>query len=448
MSKLLVALLATLAFSTAAYADSTSDIVNALVAKGVLTEEEGALLNKGHNGEKESQAKKEKALGKIKISDAIDNATVYGDIRVRHETRTATNQNDIELTRNRERYKITAGVKTESGDWYSDLAFAMGAEGRSDNATFGGGTGITNGNAPKETLYVKRAAVGYKATDWLTLEAGRIANPLDTTELVWDRDLTHDGVAAKFNYKYNDLKFFGTAEAFQYKGDSKIYTNGSTTDVTTNEVLVGQIGIEADITSQIKAKAAGTYYTYGNVGGDFKPAAGASSSPVGTNVIGTNNLQVLELPGEVSYKVNDKLTAKVYGDYAINLDADKRAQLAGDTTSAAKDDTAWLLGASVKSQAGKKEARGDWEVKGWYQQTGLYALDPNAVDSDFFDSKINVKGYVIKGQYALADNVFVNSAYGHGSRYNNDMAVTGVNGDTSYNFKDFDLVQVDLTYKF
>ena len=430
-----------------AYADSTSDIVNALVSKGVLTEEEAALINKGHEGEKAGQAKKEKSLGKIKISDAIDNATIYGDIRVRHEYRTATNENDAELTRNRERYKITAGVKTESGDWYSDLAFAMGSEGRSDNATFAGSA--TNGNAPKETLYVKRAMVGWKATDWLSLEAGRIANPLYTTEMVWDKDLTHDGFAAKINYKLrDDLKLFGTAEVFQYKGDSKIYTNVSTVDAITNEVVVGQIGVEADLTSQIKAKAAGTYYKYGNAGGDFKPGLGTAIVPTGTNVIGTNNLEIVELPGEVTYKISDTMSAKVYGDYVINLDADRRAELAGDTTSAAGDDTAWLLGASVKSQAGKKEAKGDWEVKGWYQQTGLYALDPNAVDSDFFDSKINVKGYVIKGQYAVADNVFVNGAYGHGSRYNNDRAATGVNGDTSYNFKDFDLIQVDLTYKF
>ena len=445
MSKLLVAVLASLAVSTAAYADSSDDIVNALVAKGVLTEEEGALISKGHKGEKEAQTKKEKSLGKIKISDAVDNATVYGDIRVRHEYRTAKNENDAELERNRERYKITLGVKTEAGDWYSDLALAMGSEGRSDNATFAGSA--TNGNAPKETLYVKRAMLGWKATDWLTLEAGRIANPLYTTEMVWDKDLTHDGVAAKFNYKLrDDLKLFGTAEVFQYKGDSKIYTVG--TDAITNEVVVGQVGVEAELTSQIKAKAAGTYYKYGNAGGDFKPGLGTATTPTGTNVIGTNNLEIVELPGEVSYKINETLSAKVYGDYVINLDADRRAELAGDTTSAAGDDTAWLLGASVKSQAGKKEAKGDWEVKGWYQQTGLYALDPNAVDSDFFDSKINVQGYVIKGQYAVADNVFVNTAYGHGSRYNNDRAATGVNGDTSYNFKDFDLVQVDVTYKF
>jgi phosphate-selective porin len=43
-----------------AQADSTVDIVNALISKGVLTEEEGALLVKGHEGEVEGQAKKEK----------------------------------------------------------------------------------------------------------------------------------------------------------------------------------------------------------------------------------------------------------------------------------------------------------------------------------------------------------------------------------------------------
>jgi phosphate-selective porin len=46
-------------YSTA-QADSTVDIVNALISKGVLTEEEGALLVKGHDGEIEGQKKKEK----------------------------------------------------------------------------------------------------------------------------------------------------------------------------------------------------------------------------------------------------------------------------------------------------------------------------------------------------------------------------------------------------
>lgn len=46
--------------SASAAADSTTDIVNALVTKGVLTEEEGALLTKGRTSEVETQKKKEK----------------------------------------------------------------------------------------------------------------------------------------------------------------------------------------------------------------------------------------------------------------------------------------------------------------------------------------------------------------------------------------------------
>ena len=47
-------------FGANAMADSTDDIVNALIAKGVLTEEEGALLMKGRDGEKAGNAKKPK----------------------------------------------------------------------------------------------------------------------------------------------------------------------------------------------------------------------------------------------------------------------------------------------------------------------------------------------------------------------------------------------------
>lgn len=45
--------------TSAAYADSTTDLVQALISKGVLTEEEGALLMKGRTNEVEVQKKKE-----------------------------------------------------------------------------------------------------------------------------------------------------------------------------------------------------------------------------------------------------------------------------------------------------------------------------------------------------------------------------------------------------
>jgi phosphate-selective porin OprO/OprP len=57
-----------LAGSMNALADSTDDIVHALIAKGVLTEEEGALLLKGRAGEKEAQQKAAKDNATVKMS--------------------------------------------------------------------------------------------------------------------------------------------------------------------------------------------------------------------------------------------------------------------------------------------------------------------------------------------------------------------------------------------
>ena len=58
-------------FGANAMADSTDDIVNALMAKGVLTEEEGALLMKGRAGEKEAAEEKKKSAITAKISNGI-----------------------------------------------------------------------------------------------------------------------------------------------------------------------------------------------------------------------------------------------------------------------------------------------------------------------------------------------------------------------------------------
>lgn len=58
-------------FGAPAMADSTDDIINALIAKGVLTEEEGSLLMKGRTGEKEAAENKKKSAVTAKFKDGI-----------------------------------------------------------------------------------------------------------------------------------------------------------------------------------------------------------------------------------------------------------------------------------------------------------------------------------------------------------------------------------------
>ena len=66
-------------FGTQASADSTTDIVNALVSKGVLTEEEGELLTKGRSAEVDTQKKKEKSFAK-------SSGSMRGYIQLRNTT--------------------------------------------------------------------------------------------------------------------------------------------------------------------------------------------------------------------------------------------------------------------------------------------------------------------------------------------------------------------------
>jgi len=59
---------ATLALSVNVYADSTQDLIDALITKGVLTEDEGALLAKGRKAEKKAMDKKVGTSLPIKLS--------------------------------------------------------------------------------------------------------------------------------------------------------------------------------------------------------------------------------------------------------------------------------------------------------------------------------------------------------------------------------------------
>lgn len=61
---------AVLSLSGVVYADTTGDLVNALVTKGVLTEEEGALLSKGHDKKKANTPVLSNKGGKFSIQSA------------------------------------------------------------------------------------------------------------------------------------------------------------------------------------------------------------------------------------------------------------------------------------------------------------------------------------------------------------------------------------------
>jgi hypothetical protein len=384
---------------------------------------------------------------------------MYGDIRARYERRSgdlaATGVNEDS---NRARYKITFGVETKAGDWYSDLAFALSDNGRSDNISFGQDT--LPYSKDKSGVFLKRASIGWNATDWLAIEAGKMKNPLYmVNSMVFDHDIVFTGAQEKLKYTMGDTTLFGNLGQWIYSGNAVGTINGITTTQRQNMVLAFQGGVQQAFNSSTSAKAAIGYYNYtaqSTASADGLNGANVVKfDPTATDNVfrGTNDLGILDALGEVNYMVSQNIGVRPYAEYAYNTNGSDRQRAAG--VAGDLDDTAWLVGLTVgsakdlKSFEGKKMAKGDWNANLWYQDVGAYALDPNSVDTDIFDGRINMQGTTFKGQYNIADNVMFNFTGAHGNRKNSQYAtVSGGKVDVPGNIKNMELYQFDVTYKF
>ena len=441
-------------FSTSIFADSTEGLVNALVAKGILTEDEASLLIKKNTGE--SKARDQKVKSKLSISKYLDDAQLYGEIRVRQEWRSADQFGTPgSIDRSRQRYKITLGIKTQiANDWFTDLALSMGSRGRSDNATLGGGGYAES----KEELFVKRAMVGWAPTDWLKLQAGRIKNPLYTKSMIWDKDLTWDGFSWGAKYKMSKQTTISTTGGVNtMQGDDSQSTAGVDTDsqYMISAQVIGKHKFDAKSGPSIKVGLTHTMYTNDDDGGlVFDPTAQGTDAQTYIN-----DLSLIEVPADYKMMVKPGLGMTVFGDYAYNLKGDDRRKAWVNETpgnnGGAGDGSAFMLGIGFGSYKDfialdkGKQKKGDWKGNIWYQEVGTYSVDPNLVDSDVFDSKVNLKGIAFKGQYMIEDNVKFNVAYAHGEINDESVGCTpGVAGDTAMCIDSMDLLQLDVTYKF
>jgi len=113
-----------LGFGANAVADSTDDIVSALIAKGVLTEEEGALLQKGRVGEKEAAEKKKKSEVKASFKDGITWQSGDGDNKMSINGRIQLDYRDFDWSENK-----STGTNANDADTFDIRRAYLGAKG-------------------------------------------------------------------------------------------------------------------------------------------------------------------------------------------------------------------------------------------------------------------------------------------------------------------------------
>ena len=91
-----------------------------------------------------------------------------------------------------------------------------------------------------------------------------------------------------------------------------------------------------------------------------------------------------------------------------------------------------------------------WEFRTYWQHIEQYSLDPNLIDSDFFEGRLNTEGFYTALAYGLTDNVIATFRYGYANRINDKLGTGGNNLDIPQMnpIDKYNLLQLDLTLRF
>ncbi|MDQ6622599.1 MAG: putative porin [Verrucomicrobiota bacterium] len=481
---------------TIARAQDAGALLDLLVRKKLITDQEAEEVR----GELTKDYSQQPA-GKLKLSQPLTELEIYGDARVRYEYRAgrtadgqptaapgpgvATSRDWQE--RSRERYRLRLGIRgTLIDDWFFGLRLETSQNPRSTNVTFGddSSSGVFAKNS--DGVNVGQAYLGYKGFHDITLTVGRMPNPLVTTLMVWDGDINPEGLAEQWKHTFNLSLGGSETTASSYSADGKStatvtpaepvklkidvfanlgqfvyddanpenplgprgFTANRLTPSTDAWLFAWQLGARVTFPKNYYFQVAPVLYNYSGLGDNFNSFYRGgnpfvtNSASLAQNQTGANSLLILEVPSEFGFKIGE-LPAKVFGDFAVNFDADDRALAAG-TPGKGDQRYAYQIGVGI----GQLKAKRDWQLQAFYMHSEQYSLDPNLVDSDFWDSRVNVEGFVIQGGYALSDAVSINLSYGYGWRVDKSLG-TGGTGDIGINPLDkYHIFQADLNWKF
>ena len=413
--------------SSLAQAQDSGPLVDALVRKGILTDQEAEEIRADL-----LQDFGTTSPGKVELSSAITRFKLSGDIRLRQqfESQTPGADTDIsnERSRSRLRFRLNGDFDLQKG-WSTGFALETAPAADSGNQTFENG-------ADDYSIHLARAYVGYTNGDF-TFVGGKQKNIFYTTDLVWDGDINPQGLTEQYLWSVND-KTSVTFRAGQLLMDDNSEFSGPTTSATDAWMFYQQAEISQKIGSKVELKAAPGFFLYN---ASTLAGLGNESAFNGT----TENLKVIVLPGELSFKDvgGAGYGLKAYWDVAYNTTAEDRVREAyAQPVSVSEDPLAWLVGLSYGYGAGK--TAGDWKISADYRQIGLGSIDPNINDSDFAFSRLNQEGFKISAAYNLTDFASVNATY----MSTQEMEALPGAGPGIANLDSSDLFQLDLNVKF
>jgi len=465
------------------------------------------LINDQEAEEVRAELTKEAATtsgGKWKLSSPITELELYGDVRVRYEYRGGRTVDNTLATeddwqeRERERYRLRIGLRgILADDWFFGVRLETSNKRNSTNVTFGGDGSTGPFAKDDDGMFVGQAYLGYKGFKDITLTVGRMPNPLVTTLMTWDADINPEGMAEQWKHSFN-FEFGGgsteapqgyskeggkevvatqaASEPFKMKIDvfanfaqfvyddanpenpigPRATTTSQTGRVRGNQLipntdaflLAWQVGARFTFPKTLYVQIAPTIYNYTGSGDSFNihfrggEETLSNTASMATNQTGINSLLVFDAPMEVGWKIGE-LPMRIFGDFAVNLEGDERAKAA---LHPGKGDQryAYQIGAGI----GQLKTKHDWQIEAFWQHSEQYSLDPNLVDSDIFDGRVNMEGAVVRAGYALSDAVIFNLTWGYGWRSDDTLGTGGAHDIAINPLDQYQIFQADLNVKF
>jgi len=299
--------------------------------------------------------------------------------------------------------------------------------------------------------------VDSKGNDWFTAYAGRTLNPFVSTDVVFDPDLSFEGVAGSFRYHFNqeDPKLrnyhapnptarFGINQG-QQTPDSVFLTLGvfpiQDVNFSVNDKWLygGQLGADWLVFNESRFNIATSYYEYKNINARKNPTFSHANDWTAPQFVQKGNSMVAITDANTLNGVCDDIAGCLFGlasefkifnatamfdyagfapahvlvtaDYAKNLGFNRQRILNEFGNSYASTDLQERTNAyQARVDVGHPEIKrwGDWSVNLAYRYVQRDAVLDAFTDSIFHQGGTDTKGWVLGAQYGLVKNTWLN----------------------------------------
>lgn len=346
---------------------------------------------------------------------------------------------DAFLNTTQDRYRLRArlrlGVDAELG-----RGWVVGSRLTSGNLKDPVSTNQTLGNSGQRyQTDIDLAFLGWTGTTsnqrhTLTAMGGRIPNPWQSYDLVWDPDLTFEGVATSYrlgftrdakysHYAFLTLGAFPIQEIERSKDDKWLYG--------------GQLGLDWRFDNGARARLSAAYYYYDNIAGKLNDLdstlldytapqfmqsgntlfniRNSSSDPNAVLLALATNYHLFDAGLNLDLPITSDYKVSITGEYVTNLGYDKAEvlrklpQLIDLDPQLLDRRNGYLAEISFGSAAMARP--GAWRVSLGYRYLESDATLDAFADSDFHLGGTNAKGYIATADVSFSERVFARLRY-------------------------------------